>query len=212
MKIAIIDSGCFDHTDFENKNINIIGDNVGHGSKLASLIFKINPNVEILNFKCVNNLGKAKLDDIINGINFAVKNKVDIILLAMGFELDITLFHNTIKEAYRKNILIISSAGNNYNKQYYPALYKEVLGVGSYNCNKKRSYFSSVGDVYAQGINIKAVDFNNSYITSNGTSLSSAIVTGLASLILEENQFKSNKEKLKFLKGVDFYEQFKRYQ
>lgn len=212
MKIAILDSGCFEHYEFNNKNINIIGDNVGHGSKLASLIFKINPNVEILNFKCVNNLGKANLDNIINGINYAIKNKVDIILLAMGYELDITIFHNAIKEANRKNILIISSAGNDYNKQYYPALYKEVLSVGSYNCNKKRSYFSSVADVYVQGINIKTVDFNNSYNTSNGTSLSSAIVTGLASLILEEKQFKTNKEKLKYLKGVDYYEQFKRYQ
>ncbi len=87
--------------------------------------------------------------------------------------------------------LVVSSAGNSQLDidllGFYPARHPRVLSVGATEkTNTRRASFSNYGklvDVFAPGISIVTTDINNGYIATDGTSLASPLVAGVAALI-----------------------------
>ncbi len=153
----------------------------------------------------VSGFGSEHDKDIALAIRYAVDNGAKVI--NMSFSKEFSLRKEWIDDAYRyaekNNVLIVSSAGNNrinLNKinNYYPNDNvnngKEVcsnfilVGASSYAIDKNLvASFSNYGtidvDIFAPGHKIKTLIPENNYKSDSGTSISSAIVTGVAALI-----------------------------
>src|SRR5690606_3555342 len=114
-----------------------------------------------------------------------------------GFEPSQAL-HEAIQYAESKGVLIVAGMGNtNSEQQCFPAAYPEVLAVGATDPNDRRSIsFNGVAgrtgsnhgdhiDVVAPGNYILSLSMGGLQSTMRaGTSLSTPMVTGIASLLL----------------------------
>ncbi|MFN4123518.1 MAG: S8 family peptidase [Flavobacteriales bacterium] len=89
--------------------------------------------------------------------------------------------------AINKGAAIFCGAGNNSNQRlFYPASYDFTAAVGSTGPNDAKSDFSNYGyhmDLYAPGENVLSTWPDNSYIYSNGTSMSSPVAAGCAAVV-----------------------------
>ncbi|MFJ7838857.1 S8 family peptidase [Lysinibacillus sphaericus] len=105
IKVAILDSGISHHAALKNKIVasyNAIEtdqepiDELNHGTAIAGIIGSSHnkmgfsgiakDNVEIYNVKVLNTQGKSDFQTVINGIEWSIKNDVDIINISFGFE------------------------------------------------------------------------------------------------------------------------------
>lgn len=161
-------------------------------------------NVQLMSV-CISSNGAEYDKDISLAIRYAVDNGANIINMSFGKEFSI---HNdwvldAIKYAADNNVLIVSSAGNstlnlNKVKNYYPndnvgnntevANNFILVGSSSHRLGENLlSYFSNYGnmevDIFAPGEDIFTTIPYDNYRYNNGTSLSSAITTGVAALV-----------------------------
>lgn len=93
---------------------------------------------------------------------------------------------------------------------YYPASYRlpNVISVGATNNNDNRAGFSNFGattvDLFAPGTSIRTTSLNNTYVTTQGTSLATPFVTGVAALLLSQNTSLTGAQlKIAIMAGVD---------
>lgn len=214
VKIEILDSG-IDYSDNysvvesvdlvnDSNESSIFNDNSGHGTAIAGVIASeddnefsgINPNAQIYSVKALDYNNQAPLSRIIEGIYWGIDNDIDIINMSFGTNVDSSILHNAIQEANRNGILLIAAAGNsNHLDVQYPAAYDEVLSVGSVNSQGVLSELTSVGemlDILAPGENIATVGFIDTVSSVSGTSIATAQVTAVASLLWAKDKSKTN--------------------
>src|SRR3989344_254830 len=186
VKIAVLDTGAdFDLLDvqqgfdFVNEDSDASDDN-GHGTFVTQLLRNPFDNTpltgsEVYVVKVLDQDGSGFVSDVIEGINWAVDNDIDIVLMSLGGEQDSSFLEEAIQGAYSQGILVIAAAGNeNSIDLTYPARYDEVIGVGSVNPNLDKSSFSNYGndlELVAPGENIVVFDGSN-YLEFQGTSFS----------------------------------------
>jgi hypothetical protein len=116
--------------------------------------------------------------------------------------------------AASKGILVVASAGNEGNKFWKyivpPADADSIISVGAVDSNLARAYFSSLGptadnrikpEVSALGLGTKSISSSGNIILTNGTSLSTPLITGLVAGIWELNSGMSNLEVIDLLKN-----------
>ena len=215
VKVAIVDSGIDKkHKDFDNKIVkefNAISpaepivDILGHGTAVASIIaaadngiglLGISPDVEIYSVKVLDENGNAQVEDLVNAIDWCIKNEVNVINLSIGISKDKVSLKNVIERAIRSNIIIVASAGNTYSSKVdYPAAYEKVISVSAIDENGKVPTFASLGkvDFFAPGVNVLTFSKDNGYMLNQGTSLAAAHVTGLiANIIQSPDYYKLN--------------------
>ncbi len=203
----------FNITDTNYGNNNVRGTRkMSHGTKVAGLIAAtrnndygidgINDQAKIMSV-IVSANGNEYDKDIALGIRYAVDNGAKIINLSIGkeFSMNEEWITEAIKYAELKDVLLISSAGNesinldNSDAFYYPSdmdknkneISNNFIVVGSSNYTKEIvSNFSNYGqttvDIFAPGEDMKVIT-RKSYTIDSGTSLSCAVVSGIASLI-----------------------------
>ncbi|WP_155988634.1 S8 family serine peptidase [Paenibacillus massiliensis] len=209
VKVAVFDTGISDHSDLiVTKKVSFIDnepevdDLQGHGTHMSGTIAAlrnhfgirgVTNNVELYSVKVIGMDGKGYASNIINGLNWAIENNIKVINMSfVGNEYSESL-HEAIQLAREHGILIIAAAGNNgkgENTMGYPALYPEVVAVGSVNQSHKRSTFSSTGnelDIVAPGSVTLSTYSHDSYKTLSGTSSATAYVSGSAALIWSQN-------------------------
>jgi len=123
-----------------------------------------------------------------DGIIYAAAAKANVINLSWGGTVSSTTGQNVINYAYGKGCLIVAAAGNAGNSTLeYPAAYTNVIAVASTGSGDKKSSWSSYGsyiDVCAPGEGIYTTNVGSGYTTTQGTSFSSPIVSGLCGLML----------------------------
>jgi Subtilase family len=126
--------------------------------------------------------------DVALGIVRAVDAGANVINLSLGSPGDNPVLHDVVRQASAAGILLIGAAGNDpVTTPYYPAAYPEVHAVTAIDQGQIASYanrgsFVSLG---APGMNV--FPFGNIAYGVEGTSVSSAILSGLAAGFMEAN-------------------------
>lgn len=213
--IAILDTGCdATHPDLKDRiagGINFTNDDGGqrdiykdyngHGTHVAGTIASIHngtgvvgvaPDSNLLIIKVLDRNGSGQYEWIINGINYAIEQKADIISMSLGGPEDVPELHEAIKNAVSNNILVICAAGNagdgddRTDEFDYPGSYNEVISVGAIDLERRSSDFSNSNnelDLVAPGDKILSTYLNGTYATLSGTSMATPHVSGAMALV-----------------------------
>lgn len=197
MLIAIIDSGCFDHILLREKliygknftsegNSQNVTDNFGHGTHIAGIIHDIIPEAQLLIIKVLDRYGYGTIDEITQGIYYALDKGANIINISIGYEDPDDELKTAIETAESKNVPVICAAGND-NTISYPAQYG--ISVGSIDNKGNVSEFStSKATLYAIGEDVKSTYVNDSYEILTGTSMATAKMTGYIAKYIMDNK------------------------
>ncbi|WP_078411555.1 S8 family peptidase [Priestia abyssalis] len=233
--VAILDTGCdIAHPDLKKRiiggrnftgddsgNLDLYKDYNGHGTHVAGTIAAIQnntgvvgvaPEANLLIIKVLDKNGSGQYEWIINGIYYAIEQKVDIISMSLGGPEDVPELHEAIQKAVANNILVICAAGNegdgndSTDEFGYPASYNEVISIGAIDLERRSSNFSNSNnevDLVAPGEKILSTYLNGTYATLSGTSMATPHVSGAMALIkvLANESFERN------LTGPELYAQ-----
>jgi len=226
--IAVIDTGVdLNHPDIKNKifssgrdfvnnDFDATDDN-GHGTHVAGIaaaetnnrigIAGVAWNCKILPVKVLDKIGEGYIDDVSDGIIWAVDKGANVINMSFGGIVNFgegtvpKTLQNSLKDAYEKDVILVAAAGNDGGPVNWPASSEYCLAVAATNYTDERVTFLNSGELwesnYGSEIDVAApgewiislwpeeltpVGFD-SYAWAPGTSMSTAHVSGLAALI-----------------------------
>jgi type VII secretion-associated serine protease mycosin len=169
----------------------IIAAGTGNGTGIAGVAW----NAKVRPVKVLNDYGEGTDANVINGINWAVKNGVRVINMSLGGDEDNPILHQAIQNAVAQGVVLVAAAGNTgVSAPHYPAAYPEVLSVGATNWYGALTEFSTYGDtvdIAAPGYDITSTapraqtgpGYEPYWLGLSGTSFSSPIVAGVAALV-----------------------------
>jgi subtilisin family serine protease len=213
INIAIFDTGISEHPDIKiSGGVSIIdgektyNDENGHGTNVAGVISsQINnegiigtaPEVNLYAIKVINSQGIGRYSDIIEGIEWAIDNNINIINMSFGGDQYSKILEEAINMAYENNILIIAASGNNggENTITYPAKYQNVIAVGAVDKENNLTSFTSTGtemELVAPGTDILTTTLDGKQGKVEGTSFAASYVTGAAGLLWSKDKTISN--------------------
>jgi len=216
------------------KNGNPFDDN-GHGTHVAGIIGAVGNNnkgisgvawkVKIMACKCLNADGSGQISDIIECIEYAIRNGAKIMNCSWGGPGYSRALLEAVQHAKNAGVIMVVAAGNDGadNDQVednFPANYLEnnIVSVGAIDPLGMPANFSNYGahsvQLFAPGVDIYST-FNasdSSYQTLSGTSMATPVVTGALALVLASaqpgdnytnaiNRVLSNTQKLPTLAG-----------
>ena len=207
VKVGVIDTGIdLKHPDLKANikgGYNAINplkspnDDNGHGTHVAGIIaaldndigiIGVGPQIDLYAIKVLNANGSGYLSDVIEGLDWAVNNGMQVVNMSLGTSQDVPSFHEAIINVYNAGVTIVAAAGNTGGSVVYPAAYPEVIAVSATDQNNQIASFSSRGpeiDLSAPGVSIYSTYKNQSYATLSGTSMAAPHVTGAAALIID---------------------------
>lgn len=217
VKIAVIDSGI----NTKHPDLSVAGgasmiegsspftDGAGHGTHVAGVIAALNntigvvgaaPDAELYSVKVLASNGAGTLEDVLDGVQWAIDQDMDIINLSLTTGYDIPELEAMLKKATDLGIIVVAAAGNietvdtqgNYVQAegdvLYPARYKSVIAVGSTDMNNRLSGFSYRGPsveltapgegIYSTFSTISTAGYDD-YKASEGTSVSTPFVSAV---------------------------------
>lgn len=208
IKVAVLDTGILlSHPDlnvaggYDTTGIGSYNDNNGHGTHVAGSIAAVDntigvigaaPSAQLYAVKVLDSAGSGTYTDIIEGIQWAINNGMDVINMSLGGSTGSTALEDACDAAYSAGVLVVAAAGNEGTSTGttecigYPAKYSSVMAVGSITSSNVRSYFSSTGstlEIMAPGSDIYSTTYNGSYGTMSGTSMACPHVAGVAALV-----------------------------
>jgi subtilisin len=208
VKVGVIDTGVdFGHPDLRHsleRGINLIHrmalpqDDNGHGTHISGTIAAANelqgmigvaPRAIIHPVKAFDYNGTAFVSDIILGIEWCVRNQMDVVNMSFGMKTISKSLLNAVNNAYRSGVLIVASSGNDGRKGDidYPARYNQTIAVGATNQQRRIATFtnrSSLIDIYAPGDRVVSAWLRGKYREVSGTSMATSHVTGAVALLL----------------------------
>jgi subtilisin family serine protease len=206
VKVGIIDTGISNkHPDLlanVKGGVNTItprrnwNDDNGHGSHVAGIVAAIDneigvigvgPAIDLYAIKVLGASGSGYLSDVIEGIQWAIANKMQVINMSLGTSSDIQSFHDAVTAAKNAGVVVIAAAGNSGASVIFPAAYPEAIAVSATDQNNVIASWSSRGpevDLAAPGVSIYSTYKGTGYATLSGTSMAAPHVTGSASLVL----------------------------
>lgn len=206
IKVAIIDTGIdVKHPDL---SANIKGgvstvwyttsfnDDNGHGTHVAGItaaidneigVIGIGPKISLYAIKVLDRRGSGYLSDVIEGLDWAVQNGIQVVNMSLGTAADVQSFREAVQRANQAGIVQVAAAGNTGSAVTYPAAYLEVIAVSATDSSDNLASFSSRGpevDLAAPGVSIYSTYKGSLYKTLSGTSMAAPHVTGAAALVL----------------------------
>jgi subtilisin len=209
VKVAIIDTGIdCTHPDLKcdfGSGVNLVTpgatpmDDNEHGTHVAGTIggrgtggpIGVAPAATLIPVKVLDGDGSGSLSDIVKGINWATKNRVDVINMSLGGASGSAALERAVKQALAAGVVIVAAAGNsgpNPDTVGYPAAYPGVIAVAASDSKDGVAKFSSRGDAVAfiaPGVDITSTVPGGGTAKLSGTSMASPHVAGLAALAVE---------------------------
>lgn len=167
-------------------------DPVGHGTKVAGIIAArprpgtgfvgLAPEALVIPIRQNDEKGTGNVGTLTTAIGKAVAAGADIINISQDTARPVpedSRLAQAVREARRKNIVVVASAGNDgidgRLKKTYPAAYDGVLAVAASDRNNERAAFSQSGDfigVAAPGVDMVSTVPKGGQCVDNGTSFS----------------------------------------
>jgi subtilisin family serine protease len=206
IKVGIIDTGISNkHPDLLANikgGVNTINpfkswnDDNGHGSHVAGIVAALDndigvigagPQIDLYAIKVLGANGSGYLSDVIEGIEWAIANHMQVINMSLGTASDVQSLHDAVIAAKNAGIVVVAAAGNSGGAVNYPAAYPEVIAVSATDQNNVIASWSSRGpevDLAAPGVNIYSTYKGTGYATLSGTSMAAPHVAGAAALLL----------------------------
>jgi hypothetical protein len=139
-------------------------------------------SVKILPVDVYGNNATTTTFDVASGIVQAVNGGATILNMSLGSTGDSQLLHNTIIQASQQGVAMFAAAGNEpVTTPTYPAAYPEVTAVTASDPSGGIASYANRGSfvkIIAPGDNVVPFDGQNYLV--EGTSTSSAIVSGMA--------------------------------
>lgn len=169
-------------------------DDEGHGTHVAGIVAdNTTNNVKLKGYKVLNSQGSGSSINIINAIQTAVSEKVDVINLSLGAPGKNSAMAEIINNAVKKGITVCVAAGNsgaNANN-YSPACIENCITVAAIDFESDFPSWTNWGscvDIIAPGVSINSTYNNGSYEILSGTSMASPFVAAASALLLSKNQ------------------------
>ena len=213
IKIAVLDTGIYKHPDLKNlyneaelnnRLFNYVEldhkDGNGHGTHVAGIamadsynstgILAVAPDAEIVVIKVLDKHGSGYNQAVIDGIDMAIAQKVNIINCSLGGAYDPNV-EAACKRAKDAGVVMICAAGNEgwMSSVLWPAASQHTVSVGSIGQQLKISDFSNNkehADIHAPGEEIMSTVLRGRYEAWNGTSMATPIVSGILALAMEK--------------------------
>jgi len=208
VKVGVIDTGVdYAHPDLRHsleRGINLLNrmslphDDNGHGTHISGTIAAANelegmigvaPRSTIYPVKAFDHNGTAYVSDIILGIEWCVRNQVDVVNMSFGMKTRSRSLYSAVNHAYRSGVLIVASSGNEgrVGEIDFPAGFPHSIAVGATNRSGRVAKFtnrSGLIDVYAPGDRIMSSWLRGKHREMSGTSMATSHVTGAIALLL----------------------------
>jgi subtilisin family serine protease len=134
IKIAVIDTGISNHPDLKiSGGVSFVdgstsySDDNGHGTHVAGTVAALHNNIgvagsgsnsDIFAVKVLNENGTGSISQVIQGIEWATENQMNIISMSLGTLENSRAFHEAILKAHNNGILIIAAAEQGYWGQH----------------------------------------------------------------------------------------------
>lgn len=217
--IALLDTGVEGgHPDLQGRVINgpnfidgsmVSADDNGHGTHLAGIIAANTNNgigisglcdtCKVLSVKVLDADGLGTYADVAEAIRYVVDSGdtkiINISLSGYGYS---DILRQAVEYADENGVLVVSSVGNDaVGSPSFPAAFPTVLAVSATDKNGAQLLDSNFGDyidMVAPGESILSTYLNGEYRELSGTSLSAAIVSGLAARFISYYQDVSPQE------------------
>jgi subtilisin family serine protease len=176
------------------------GDENGHGTHVAGVIGAkkrgdagiagMAPEVRLLPIRVLGKSGEGWTSDIIDGIDWCLRNGCRILNLGFGSPFYNRSFEDAVLRAAAAGTLIVSAAGEDPSgRPLYPAGYGHVLAVTAVDDTGRLFLPNPAGtdvDFAGPGLAIYSTYKWGSYATLSGSSMAAAYVTALAALRMEQ--------------------------
>jgi len=175
-------------------------DDNGHGSHVAGIVAAIDNNIGVIGvgpaidlyaIKVLDRNGSGYLSDVIEGIQWAVANNMQVVNMSLGTASNIQSFHDAVIAAKNAGIVTVAAAGNGGGSTnesvIFPAAYPEAIAVSATDNTDTIAWWSSRGpevDLAAPGVSIYSTYKGTGYATLSGTSMAAPHVAGSAALVL----------------------------
>src|SRR5256712_4007529 len=160
----------------------------GHGTMVAGLVHVVAPTAKIMPLKAFNADGSSNAFDIERAIYYAVDHGAKIINMSFSSVTTSAELTHAIDYASMHGVICLASAGNSGRRAVvFPGGYRNVMAIGSTSMADLRSTFSNYGDhlvkIAAPGETLITLYPGGRYAAVSGTSFSTALVAGGASLL-----------------------------
>ncbi len=199
VKVAVVDTGCdYKHTEirhrFNDHNLgyNFVDNNSdpmddrSHGTHCAGIIAGINvgvaTDVKLYAVKVLSGSGSGSEADVIKGIEWCIRNEMDVVSMSLGGAAYSEAFKNVCDYAQKMGVHIIAAAGNSYVGNNYPASFDSVVAVAAVDREKNHCEFSNKNtdlDVSAPGKKVLSCIPHQGYARYSGTSMACPHVAGV---------------------------------
>ena len=200
----------------------------GHGTHVAGIIagqafngvggVGVAFNTQIMAIRAAQSTGTLTVDDIAEGILYAVDNGAEVINMSFGGYQRSQVVEDALEIALNQAVLI-AAAGNDSidisQAPIYPASLPWVLGVEASTANDDLASFSNSGyEVRAPGESIYSTLPNNQYAKWSGTSMATPVVSGIAALMRSnywQREVYSSRFIMGSIAGIEYQGDFHRH-
>lgn len=179
-------------------------DEVGHGTHVAGIITGkgknmprgVAPRCRILPVRVLaamekdgRKVGAGSVENINNGVKWAIDNGADVINMSLGVRhTGGGLPHKEVIDyAQRKGVTVVAASGNDGREElYYPGAFPSVIAVGAADDEGNLTEFSTFGEhvsFIAPGVDVYSTSIEDGYAFSTGTSHAAPFVTGAVALM-----------------------------
>jgi subtilisin family serine protease len=168
-----------------------------HGTAIAGAIAArgrlkgVDPNVRILSARAFDGEGASELGttlSLLKAIDWAVRERAKIVNMSFAGPPDPAL-RDIVAAAIGKGLTLVAAAGNAgpQSSPLYPAADEGVIAVTATDADDRRYERANVGRyiaVAAPGVDVLLPAPQGSYAVETGTSVSAALVSGVAALLV----------------------------